>query len=80
MSTIDVIAAFESGDFRFDNTISMDAALRCRVCMDQWHKTSKLLQITSIANFLRTRDKHFLDWSTGNQKEYYLETATNYRH
>lgn len=75
MSTTDIIAEFESGDFDFDDTRSTDSTPFCGLFMNQELKTSNGPQIKSLEKFEKTRNKNFVDWSTRNQRNYAAETA-----
>lgn len=76
-SMTDMIAASKTGHFDLDDTTSIYSSSFCRVCMDQARKISKCRLITSLAKFVRTGNKNFLDWSTINVKSHSLETAKN---
>lgn len=47
----------------------------CRIYMDQGHETLECCQIEHLAKFLRTVNKHFLEWITRNHRNYSSEAA-----
>lgn len=51
----------KSGIFDPDDTISLNAAPFCCVCMDYRHRTCRCRQIRKLTKFVRTQDKHFMD-------------------
>lgn len=60
-STSDIIALLESGNFSLEVTTTMNLTPCYHVCMDQGHKTSRCLQITSLEKFIQTKYKNYLD-------------------
>lgn len=56
----------------------MDPTQCCHVCMNQVHKTPKCRKIASLANFVQTCNKNFLDWCTRNQRKNSPEKAIIY--
>lgn len=61
MSISDKLAAFESGDYDLNDTISLDSSPFCSLSIDQGHKSLSCCQIAGLIKFVRTGDKHFFD-------------------
>lgn len=62
MSTTNLIAALESGEFDIDDTAIMDSVPYFRVCMNDNHQMSKCTQIEDLKNFISTRSRNFNYW------------------
>lgn len=75
MSMSDITAAFKSGDFDLNKTMSIESTLFCRVYMDKGHSTSTWWQIKSLLKLIGTRNLTFQDYCISNQSEYSSETA-----
>lgn len=75
ISTCDIISALQYPDFDIGDTTSMNSTSFYRMYMYQEQKSSKCLQVTSLAKFINTRNKTFLHYSRRNDSKYSQKMA-----